>query len=310
MSRARPGRGTACLMLAAAMLFLAMNHVISRGMHAQLPPLGLSFWRWLLAGALLLPLAWRRLPQILPIYRRAWRVFLVLGTLMIGCTSLFVVMLQFTTAINLSLVNALQPTMTVLLSWLLLRQRLSALQGSGVLLGLTGVAIMVAEGSVAQLLGLRFNPADLGALIGVLGLAGYALCLRWLPAGLTAVEILLGIVVAGLAVLAPFYLAETWLFKPMPLSIPALAAAATMAVFGSVLGNLGWNTGNQVLGPNQASIFINLIPVFGALLAVLFLGETLYAYHLAGFGMIGVGVWCVLYRARPAPAPERQKEEP
>ncbi|RMF95282.1 MAG: DMT family transporter [Gammaproteobacteria bacterium] len=296
MTGSRPGRSLACLLLACAMLFLAMNHVIGRGMHEDLPPLGLSFWRWLGAGALLWPLVWRRLPRSQPVYRRHWRVFLLLGALMIGCTSLFVVMLQFTTAINLSLINSLQPTMTVLLSWLLLRQRLRPLQAAGILLGVAGVIVMVAEGDMAQLLALRFNPADLGALAGVLGLAGYALCLRWLPPGLSAVDILFGIVVAGCAVLAPFYLAETLLYRPMPASPEAAAAALAMAFFGSVLGNLGWNTGNQVLGPNQASIFINLIPVFGALLAVLFLGESLYPYHLAGFAMIGAGVCCVLYQ--------------
>ncbi|MDP2325606.1 MAG: DMT family transporter [Gammaproteobacteria bacterium] len=283
-------------MLAGTMFCLALNHVIGRGLHETVPPVGLSFWRWSVAACLMLPLVWRNLPVTLAIYRRSWRIFLLLGVLMVGSTTLFLVTLHFTTVINVSLVNALQPTMTVLLSWLLFRQRLIGLQVLGILLGLAGVVVMISQGSWQVFSTLAFNTADVVALLGVLGLAVYAICLRWLPDGLKPLDVLFGIVVCGCVMLLPVYLVETLAYKPVPFTPMTATGVVVMGLFGSLIGNLMWNLGNQALGPNRASIFINLIPVFGILMAVPLLGEQLRPYHLTGFVVISAGVWCVLAR--------------
>jgi len=283
-------------MLTGTMFCLALNHVIGRGLHETVPPVGLSFWRWTAAACLMLPLVWRNLPATLAIYRHAWKLLLLLAVLMIGSTTLFLVTLHFTTVINVSLVNALQPTMTVLLSWLLFRQRLIGLQVLGILLGLAGVVVMISQGSWQVFSTLAFNAADVVALLSVFGLAVYAICLRWLPAGLKPLDVLFGIVVAGIVLLLPVYLVETLAYKPVPFTATTVTGVVVMGLFGSLIGNLTWNIGNQALGPNRASIFINLIPVFGVLMAVPFLGEQLRSYHLAGFIVISAGVWCVLAR--------------
>lgn len=153
---------------------------------------------------------------------------------------------------------------------------------------------------------LSFNPADVTALVAVAGLAVYSIFLRRLPGELNPVEALFGITMAGCIVILPVYLLETILFKPMPLTATAFNAITIMALFGSLAGNLMWNMGNQTLGPNRASIMINLIPVFGVAMAITFLGEKLRPYHLAGFIMISISVWLVLsdgvrLRAESAP---------
>lgn len=288
-------------MLTATMACLALNHVVGRGVHEVAPPVGLSFWRWTVAAILVLVLVRPKLGAKLHLYRQHGWLFLALGALMVGSTTLFVWTLQFTQAMNVSLINALQPTMTVALTFALLSQRLTPLQVIGIVIGFIGVLAMVSQGSWQVFASLDFNRGDIVALAAVLGLSGYAICLRWLPAGLNPLEALFGIIVAGCIVILPVYLLETAFSRPFPLTPATAAAVLAMGTIGSVAGNLMWNIGNQVLGPNKASIFINLIPVFGVAMAIAFLGETLHLYHVAGFTMICAGVWCVLARrlARP-----------
>jgi drug/metabolite transporter (DMT)-like permease len=114
-----------------------------------------------------------------------------------------------------------------------------------------------------------------------------------------------GITVGGCIAMLPFYAAESLSGRPFPLLPETIGAVLAMGTIGSVIGNLIWNIGNQALGPNKASIFINLIPVFGVIMAIAFLGETLRLYHVAGFGLICAGVCCVLARRFLTPDPAR-----
>ena len=122
------GENRAALLLTLTMFCYAGNHVIGRAVHSELPPLGLSFWRWFFGAAILLPLVAPGLASVVPRYREHWRLFALLGLLMIGSTSLVLVGLNFTSATNTSLINATQPTITALLCWLFLHDRLSGSQ--------------------------------------------------------------------------------------------------------------------------------------------------------------------------------------
>lgn len=293
---ARLSPAIAYVMLIATMACLAMNHVVGRGVHEVAPPVGLSFWRWSVAALLLIFFVRRNFAAKLPVYRRHWLLFIALGAMMVGSTTLILWTLQFTTAINVSLINALQPAMTVLLTFLFLSHRLTGLQALGLVLGFVGVVAMVSQGNWQVLVGLDYNRGDVGALVSVVGLAGYSICLRWLPKGMHPLDAMFGIVAGGCLVVLPVYFVELNMRGAMPLTPATVGAVLAMGTIGSLAGNLMWNLGNQVLGPNKASIFINLIPVFGMLMAVVFLGEQPRVYHLAGFAVICAGVWCVLAR--------------
>ena len=151
-------------MLALTALCLAGNHVIGRTVHADIPPLGLSFWRWM-AGALVLE------PFVLPalrlrrhLYRAHFGDLALLGFLIVGSTTAVLVALNFTTAINVSLINAFQPVLTVVLAVLFLGDRVSRAGIAGIVLALAGVILMVSNASWARLAGLQFNLGDLTAL--------------------------------------------------------------------------------------------------------------------------------------------------
>jgi drug/metabolite transporter (DMT)-like permease len=282
--------------LVLTMLCLSLNHIIGRAVHEQVPPVGLSFWRWLLAAVMLAPLVWRRRQATIAIYRRRWRTFLLLGTLIVGATTVILVALNFTGATNIALINATQPTMTVVLSWLLFRERLSPLQAFGILCAFIGVLAMLSRGESATLLGLDFNVGDVIALAAMGAFAAYAVNLRRLPAELSAPEALLGIILGGCIGLLPFYLAESAWLRPVPVTALSAGAILSLAFLVSFAAMLMWNLGNQIIGPSRASVFINLIPVFGTALAVLLLGEQVRPYHVAGLVLICLGVFLVIRR--------------
>jgi drug/metabolite transporter (DMT)-like permease len=274
-------------------LFLALNHVIGRGVHLEVPPLGLSFWRWLVAALLLLPFILSNSAHTFSVYRSHWRAFAVAGCMIAVASSLIMVALNFTTATNVAVINATQPTITVLLSRLLYAVPVSAARAFGVLVAFLGVLLMISRGDWQLLLALQFNKGDLIALLAMLGFAGYAIVYARIPHGLSAARGLFPVVAVSTAVLLPFYVTETLLYRPVPINAVSIGAILTIALLVSCAAMLLWNRGISLLGANRASIFINLVPVFGALFAVVFLGEQFQLYHLAGMLMIGLGVWFV-----------------
>lgn len=281
-------------MLALTALFLAANHVIGRSVHGVIPPLGLSFWRWCVGMIILLPFVLPRIGTTLGIYRKHLSAFALLGFLMVGSTSLILVALNFTTAINVSLINAVQPTLTLLLGVLFLKERVTGAAVVGICAALVGVVIMISKASWELLAGLQFNGGDLIVLVAMVGFSAYALNLKKLPGELTVAESLFGITLAGSLMLLPFYILESLFYAKVHVSGSTLLVVVELALLVCVFGNLMWNYGNRVVGPSRAAIFINLIPIFGALLAITFLGEQLYIYHLVGAFLICLGIWLVL----------------
>jgi drug/metabolite transporter (DMT)-like permease len=126
-----------------------------------------------------------------------WRVFALLGCFMIGSTTLILVALTMTSAINVSLINAIQPTLTVLFAWLITRHAPGGRRALGIACGLSGVLIVVSRADWTVLAGLDLQAGDFVALLAMCGFAGYALNLYRLPAVLSGVEALFGITVAG-----------------------------------------------------------------------------------------------------------------
>lgn len=295
----RPRFAYAVLTLTA--FLLACNHIIGRAVHDEVPPVGLSFWRWVVGILVLLPFVLRQGAGRWPIYCRHWRAFALLGFFMIGSTTLVLVALGMTSAINVSLINAVQPTLTVLFAWLFLREALNTRRTAGILCGVVGVAVMVSRADLALLADLDFQPGDFVALFAMCGFSGYALNLHRLPRELSGVESLFAITVAGTIMLLPFYLVESVAWKTVPVSTTSIGAILALALLVSVFGNLMWNAGNRLIGPARAAIFINLIPVFGAVLAITFLDERLYHYHLAGGALVGLGLYLAAVQRRTAP---------
>lgn len=287
----------ACLALTLAAAAFAFAHVVGRGVHTEVPPVGLSFWRWLLGAFALLPFIYPGLKTNTPHIRKHIRPLTMLGGTMIVSATCLMIGLNFTMAINASIINAIQPVSTVLLAMLILRDRLRLSQFCGVALGFIGVtAMMTGMGLEPTLLRVKFDLGGFLILLGSVGYSLYAINLRKIPNALSPPVALFVIIVAGCVIVLPFYVIETLVYKPVPISANAIYALVAMSLVSTVFGTLMWNLGNQLIGPSRAGMFINLIPVFAAIMAMLFLGERLHLYHVTCAALIGVGIYMVLRR--------------
>lgn len=301
----RSGWSSAYFLLLVPPLLWAGNVVLARGLADAIPPVAMSFWRW--AGALLLlfPLALRQTSRDWPVLRRSWPVLLLLALLGIAAfNTLLYVAVQTTTALNCALLQAVMPAVILIICRVLYGERIVLWQMVGVVLCMIGVAWVVLQGDLQRLQGLVLNRGDAWMLLAVVCYATYSALLRRLPP-LHPLSLLLVTVAGGCLMLLPLYLWECAQAPAWELTPSVLAGLAYVAVGPSILAYLCWIRGIAEIGAGRAGLFINLIPVFAAVLAVLLLGETWRGYHAVGSLQIISGM-LLFYFGRAG----KGKEEP
>ncbi|MBK8507895.1 MAG: DMT family transporter [Candidatus Competibacter sp.] len=280
------------LLLVLTTLFWSGNFVLGRAVHAVFTPFALSFWRWALALALLLPFVWSSLRAQGPLLRRQWPILLLLSVLGVVNFNTFVYIgLQKTTATNALIMLSITPVLIVGLSFLLLRQTVTAWQASGIVISLAGVLVIVARGDWRALLARQINPGDLWVLAAVLSWALYSVCLRWRPAELKALNFQAATMVFGTLILAPLYGWDLLQGHTIAVNTATVGTVLYLALFPSILAYIFWNRAVAELGANRTGQFLHLMPAFGAVLSMIFLGERLYAFHGAGIALIALGIW-------------------
>jgi drug/metabolite transporter (DMT)-like permease len=286
-------------------LFWAINWIFGSGLATDVPPMAMTFFRWLFAIAILAPFALPHVRRDLPKVRRYWKTLLFLGAIGIGShNALAYLGLNYTTATNGLILNSFIPVMIVTFSWLFLREPLSPLQLAGVVVSLTGVLSILSQGSLATLATFRLNGGDLLVILSMAMWSTYTICLRWRPPGLHLLTFLFVIACIGDACVLPLFLGELAFGRHMAVTPTNIAALLSVALFSSVLAYIFWNHGVEQVGASVAGLFVHLMPVFGIVLAWLFLGERLALYHVLGIGLILTGIWITSRLGRrPVPAP-------
>jgi drug/metabolite transporter (DMT)-like permease len=288
------------LLLSLTSLFWAANWVVGRAMRNDIPPIAMGFWRWAIALAILLPFAAPELKSKWRVVSANWQTLTLLGLLgAVVFNTLIYVGLQYTAATNGVLFNSISPILIILLSWVIARERISTLQTCGVLLSLVGVLAIVARGDFAALAAFHFNRGDMWLIAAMLLWATYTIVLRRRPPELSAMGFLAAMLLLSLPFLLPFYMWEFGERGGFSLKPATVAALAYYGTFPSIIAYLFWNRGVAQVGPNKAGLFVHLMPVFGALLSVIFLGERLFAYHYAGAALIFSGIWLTTRRVKP-----------
>jgi drug/metabolite transporter (DMT)-like permease len=207
-----------------------------------------------------------------------------------------VVAVYFTTATNAVLVNASQPAVTAALAWAIAGTSLLGRQRLGIACAFAGILIMVARADPRVVLGLEFNIGDLIMLLAVVGWSTYAVLLprrKYTPDGATLMFL---IACTGTAMLTPAYLIEAHVVGRFEFTREIVAAMLYLSAFPTLLATFGWNLAIRSVGPNRTAIFVNLIPISGAALAMIFLGERLHAYHLIGAAFVLSGIYLAVRR--------------
>jgi drug/metabolite transporter (DMT)-like permease len=279
-------------LLTLASLFWAANWVVGRAMRNDIPPIAMGFWRWAIALLILLPFVAQELRRNWHVVRANWLTLTLLGLLgAVVFNTLIYVGLQYTATTNGVLFNSISPILIILLSWAVGRERISRLQTCGVLLSLAGVVTLVARGDFVTLAAFQFNRGDMWLITAMFLWAIYTIVLRRRPPELSAMGFLTAMLLLSLPFLLPFYLWEIGERGGFTLNPATVAALAYYGTIPSIVAYLFWNRGVAQVGPNKAGLFVHLMPLFGALLSVVFLGERLYAYHYAGAMLIFSGIY-------------------
>ncbi|MCL4296545.1 MAG: DMT family transporter [Anaerolineae bacterium] len=278
------------LLLILATLFWSGNFVLGRAVRADVPPIGLAFWRWCGGSILVLSFAWPYLKRDWEVIWQHWKIILLLSILGVASfNTLIYTGLQFTTAINALLMQSAMPVLIVLMSYLFFRETVRAVQGVGIMLSLMGVLTIVGQGSLQVLTSLTLNLGDLLVFIAVALYAAYSALLRQRPP-IHPLSFIAATFIAGAVILLPFYLWENATGRVMSVDGVTLLTVAYVAIFPSILAYLCYNRGVELAGANRAGLFVHLMPVFGSLMAILFLGESLQWFHAAGILLILLGI--------------------
>lgn len=273
-------------------LFWAGNAVVAKGAVDQIPPMSMSFWRWVIALAILLPFG---LPGVLrekAVIRQHWLSILALATFSVGAfNSLLYLATVTTSAINIALINATIPIMVALLAWLLLGDRTRPLQALGIGLAIVGIVTVVARGDLSVLTGLQAQTGDLLMVLAVSSWGLFSVLLRRQAVPLPLLTFLTVQIATGAMVIFPFYLTDL-LFISGGFELNRSTALPMMyfAIFPGILAYGFWNHGVHRIGPAKAAIFMYLTPVFASVLAGIFLGERLGPSHMIGGALILAGL--------------------
>jgi drug/metabolite transporter (DMT)-like permease len=279
--------------------FWGGTFVSARFAVGEAPPFFSASCRFLIASICLVALAaWqsRGSRDGFPVPRNL-RQFL--GLFSLGLTGIFLynaiffTSLKSTTATNGALIVAVNPLLTAVLSALWLRERVTPTQAAGLLLSLAGVAVVIAKGSLDVIAHLSFNRGDLIMLGAPLCWALYSILGKKVLASFTPLVATAYASVFGAALLIPAAVLEHAVSGgPWPhFSLFGWLAILQLALLGTVIGFVWWYQGVQSIGTARAAAFVNLVPVFGALLAAAFLGEKMLATQAGGGLLVILGVY-------------------
>jgi drug/metabolite transporter (DMT)-like permease len=284
-----------------ATLTWATNIILGRWLREDIGPLSLAAARFFVASLFFAILLQRQPAQ----ERRLGKDrFLLLGMALAGVATFaptLYLALRFTTAVNVTLINGFGPLITGLLATLLIHEPISRRQITGAILGLAGIAILISGGSFAFWKEAHADVGDLISLGAVTLWALYSVLGRWVmrhrsALSATAFSSFLGL--PFLVVAAAFELQHLSVnIGPGGQTIRLILAILYIGVAPTVVGFLAWNAGVRRLGASGAMVFYNTLPLYGALLGTLFLGEALGTAHLVG-GMLIIcgGLWAARRR--------------
>ena len=288
------------LLLSITSLCWAGNAIVGRLAAGHIPPITLSFLRWSLAFLILLPFAWKHLVRDWSAIRGRLGIMVIISVTGIGAfNTLQYWALEYTQALNTLLLQSAGPLVVAVWSLLLLGVRLTLAQAAGVVLSLTGVLVILLHGDLSTLSGIEFNKGDVIFIVALVIFGFYSVMTLKRPAihALSFAAFTFGI---GAACLVPLLIWELATRPVMALNTANLLSLLYVALFPSTLAYLCYNRGVQLIGANRAAPFFHLVPMFGSVMAMAFLGERPQIFHFVGFALVLTGVFVASRRASAA----------
>ena len=278
-------------LLTLAFIFLAFNIIVGRAVHGDVPPVGLSFWRWATASLLFLPFSFSAVRRQWRLIIAHWKILTLTAVVMVllGNTLVYVG-LQSTTALNGGLIAVWRPVIILVLAWLIFRGSVARHQWFGVAIAMSGVLLVLARGDPTVLGELDFNQGDLWLVASSVGIASYQVFVARAPKGLDQKALLQVLITTGALMVLPVYIWETAFDRPVTLDVTTAGAVLYVAIFPSIIAIYMINSGIFIIGPARAGVYNYLHPLFVAILAVPLLDEEVRWFHPVAFALVMVGI--------------------
>jgi drug/metabolite transporter (DMT)-like permease len=290
------------LLLSFTALGWAGNAIVGRLAAGHIPPVTLSFLRWFLAFLILLPFAWKHLVHDWSVIRARLGIMIVLSVTGIAAfNTMQYWALEHTSALNVLLLQSAGPLFVAIWSLILLGIRLTLVQSAGIMLSLIGVLVILLHGDPTTLLNIEFNRGD---LIFILALAVFGIysALSLKRPEIHSLSFAAFTFGCGAACLIPLLIQELFARPVMQLDTTNLLSLLYVAVVPSTLSFLCFNRGVQLIGANRSAQTFHVVPVFGSVMAIIFLGERPQLFHPIGFALVLAGVFVA--SRKPATASE------
>ena len=278
------------LLLSLTSLFWAGNIVLMRYVAGHIPPITLSLVRWIAAFLLLWPFARPHFAKDWPVLRARLPLLVLLSAVGFAYNNAISNMsMQYTSALNALLIQSSGPLFIALWSLILFRVRLTAAQFAGIAISLLGVLTIILRGDFSALASIHFNKGDLMFASAVLAFGLYSALMARRPAA-HPLSLLCFTMGCGAVLLLPLSIWEYASGFTMKADALTAVTLTYLVIFPSALAYMFLNRGIALIGPNRASPFLHLVPVFGSAMAILLLGEEPHLFHLAGYVLVLAGV--------------------
>ena len=282
----------AYLLLFLTTLFWSGNFIVGKAasMYA-IPPFSLNFYIWLFAWLILLPFTFKEIIKKKDYILSNSGFFIILGITSITIfNSIVYYSLNFTQVISGVLMISTIPVMIIFISSLLKIEKTNIFQIFGVILSLTGVIFIVTKADIEILITLNFNKGDLTMVVAMFSWATYSALLKKKKYELTQISLLQIVITFGLAFLIPIYFIEMSMGYLIKLGKPFYLTLTYVVLFPGLASFFFWIKGISIIGANRSGIFLHLMPIFGAIMAMIIFDEKFMFYHFLGAIFIFMGI--------------------
>lgn len=278
-------------------LFWSVNFVIGRFIKEDMTPLELAFFRWAFVFLMVLPILVLRYKHIFNSFKKNWFILTLLAFL--GITSFNTILyfgLSATTSTNALIINSTIPLLILLVSFLILKQNISSNQVFGIVLSTFGVIFLILKADIDNIFTLKFNSGDILVILSSATWAFYSVLVKFKPKDLTSFEFFSSIVAIGFMLLMLIYLYQGYQWAhELDLLKDNYLIFLYLSIFASISSYYLWHYGIEKIGASKTGQFVHIMPIFGIILASIFLKESLQTYHLIGGILIASGIYLSLF---------------
>ena len=283
----------AYLLLVLSAMFWAGNFIVGKfATLFQIPPLTLNVFRWVSVWLILMPFTYKEISNNLPNIKKNWFVISFMGVITISIfNSVVYVALNPTQVINAVLVLAAIPAATIVLSSLMNIEKTNIFQLLGLFLSIIGIGIIISNGDIQRIISLSFNKGDLWMLVCVFTWALYSTLLKKNKFEFSQFSLIQLMVSVGILFLIPQFFYEKSIGLELNYNKAFFLTLFYVVVFPAIAAYYCWQKGVEIIGPNRASMFIQLIPLFSAVMAIIIFNEQFESYHFVGAIFILTGIY-------------------